>query len=138
MPRVQARLIGREHLQVGRIDQARRAQLASHLIEPPRIELARNATQPEWVRVDLRLFEGDGLNDPDEVVEQVYVGEDEEVVVTHDVSSPRCTVAPRELVHILLIELWQTAGVASAVLIAAFEGGMAPRPPGTLWSDPRA
>ena len=49
MPRVQARLVGREHLQVGRIDQPRRAQLAGHLVEPPRIELVRNTTQPEGV-----------------------------------------------------------------------------------------
>lgn len=49
IPRVQARLIGREHLQVGRIDQARRAQLAGHLIEPPGIKLVRDATQLEGV-----------------------------------------------------------------------------------------
>jgi len=69
------------------------------------MKLVRDATQPEGVRVDLRLFEGNGLNDSDEVIEQGDVGEDEEVVVAHDVSSPRCTVAPRELAHILLIEL---------------------------------
>jgi hypothetical protein len=102
------------------------------------MKLVRDATQPEGVRVDLRLFEGNGLNDSDEVIEQGDVGEDEEVVVAHDVSGPLGPVALSELDQVLLIELWQTSGAASAVLIAAFEGGMAPRPPGTLWSDPRA
>src|SRR5262249_25706480 len=83
--------------------------------------------QPEGVRVDLRLFDGDRLNDPDEVIEQVDVWEDEEVVVAHDVSGALCTVALGELGQVLLVELWQTSRVASAVLVAPFQGGMAPR-----------
>ena len=51
------------------------------------------------------------------------------MVIAHDVSGTLGAVALGELGQVLLVELWQTAGIASAVLVAPFQGGMAPRKP---------